>query len=718
MHGSIFSESWFKVSSLRVKLNTKNYIKKQKYRGALWYVIEDKYNNQFFKVTPEAYQFIMRLDFDKTVEEVWESCLEHFPDMAPSQDDVIQLLTSLHHKNLLLFKNIVDSDQLYHRDSVKKTAQTKGKLFSFLYFKIPLFDPDNFLDRINFISEFLFSKYSFYVWIVTLLIALKYVLENIDSIYDQSQGMLSPNNLFLLYICIIFLKVLHEFGHSMMVKKFGGRVNTMGVVILIFTPIPYMDATQSWLFRSKYQRALVGSAGMIVELFIAAIATIIWANTGEGVLNSICFNIMIIGSISSIFFNGNPLLRFDAYFILSDLLEIPNLYERSKKQWYYWIEKYIFNISATLSPSSSNKEAFWMATYAILSLLYRLFVALIIALFIADQWFILGVLVVLISIYMWILKPLVSLNNYLLYDRKLYRSRLRAMSIITSVSLTFIITLIFIPYSYSIKADGVVQSDNHQHLYIQSEGYLKEIRVENGEYVKQGEVLVTFQNDEIDFEIEKIEYAIQESKAYLQKAVGNLKADVVAVRKHISLLEDKLIFFEKKKEKLHITAKYDGYFVYSDQNFIYKKERWYKKGDKVGMLIPKDGVYFLAAVTQEQSSALFKEEKLNAQIKFHGNTKEIIDADTLNVLPYEKDILPSAALGWLGGGDIPVVRDDPSGTRTTENFFEVKVEFPNKEGLKFYHGRTGRLKIQLQNRTFFDRAVLKVQQVLQKHYKI
>jgi len=115
MRGSVFSESWFKVAKLNVSLNTNSYIKKQIYRGQIWYVIEDIYNNQFFKMKPEAYEFVIRLSADKTVEEVWEECLEILPQIAPTQDEVISLLTSLHHKNLLYFKNRADNEQLVQR---------------------------------------------------------------------------------------------------------------------------------------------------------------------------------------------------------------------------------------------------------------------------------------------------------------------------------------------------------------------------------------------------------------------------------------------------------------------------------------------------------------------------------------------------------------------------------------------------------------------------
>ena len=146
MAGNIFSDSWYKVAKLQVSLIFNIHVKKQNYRGQNWYILEDNYNNQFYKVTPEAYAFIMRLKPSKSVEEVWESCLLICPESAPTQDEVIHILMSLHHKNLLYFKNKADNLQLHERFLKRKTNELKGQLFSFMYLKIPLWNPDYWLD--------------------------------------------------------------------------------------------------------------------------------------------------------------------------------------------------------------------------------------------------------------------------------------------------------------------------------------------------------------------------------------------------------------------------------------------------------------------------------------------------------------------------------------------------------------------------------------------
>ena len=429
MNDNIYSESWHVVSELKVSLLYSIDIHKQYYRGTTWYVLNDKYSNKFFKVTPEAYKFLSKLNIKRSVEDIWHEYLKTNPDIAPTQDEIVNLLSQLHGNDLLYFKDRADSENMFERVVDKKNKEIRSKIASFLFIKIPLWNPNDWLERIKPFIDIFFSKTLLLVWLVFFGYTLKLIAENFDAFFDQTQGVLAADNIVFLYISLVILKVFLELGHVMMVKKFGGNVTTVGVMFIVFTPLPFMDASSSWAFTSKYQRALVGAAGMMVELFVAFICAIIWINTGEGALNSIAFNIMIIGSVSSLVFNGNPLLKFDSYYILSDLLEIPNLYQNAKDQCFFWVKKYIFKLKDINSPSNSKKESFWLASYAVLSMIYKFMVAILIAIFVADQWFLFGVIVISISIFIWIIKPIYSFIKYLFNDNELRSKRFKAIVI-------------------------------------------------------------------------------------------------------------------------------------------------------------------------------------------------------------------------------------------------------------------------------------------------
>ena len=162
--------------------------------------------------------------------------------------------------------------------------------------------------------------------------------------------MLALENVFLLWLVYPVIKTIHEFSHAYTVKHWGGEVHEMGVMFLVFVPIPYMDASSSAAFNARYKRVMVGAAGILAELLLAATAMIVWANVEPGVVRAVAFNVMIIAGVSTILFNGNPLLRFDAYYVLSDLIEIPNLAMRSNNYIIYLLQKYLLNLEGAQNP--------------------------------------------------------------------------------------------------------------------------------------------------------------------------------------------------------------------------------------------------------------------------------------------------------------------------------------------------------------------------------
>jgi len=370
--------------------------RRQKFRGENWYVLQDSFNNQFFRLRPAAYDFVARLRPDKAVEEVWLQTLEHDPEGAPGQEEVIRLLTQLHFANLLFYDTPSDSDQFFERYRQRKQRELQSKLLAIMFVRIPLFDPDRFLVRILPYAKHLFSWWAALVWLLVVAMGIKVVIDNIDSVTIQAEGVLAPDNLFLLYIGMVFIKALHELGHALTCRYYGGEVHVMGVMLLVFTPLPYMDATSSWSFRSRWQRAFVGAAGMITELFIAALAVFVWAVTGPGVIHSLAYNMMFVASLSTIIFNANPLLKFDGYYILSDLADLPNLYTRSRKQWAYLSEKYLYGVKNTIAVADSDTEATWLTLYGALSGVYRILVFAGIIMFVADKYLLLGILMVMI----------------------------------------------------------------------------------------------------------------------------------------------------------------------------------------------------------------------------------------------------------------------------------------------------------------------------------
>lgn len=716
MSEQIFSSSWHIVSGLNVSLLTSVTVQKQHYRGEEWYVLKDNFNNKFFRIKPEAYRFIVKLQTTGTVEEIWEEYLEKYPLITPTQDELVKLLSQLHLNNLLYFKNRAQSEAIFERYSEQKIKLLKNKVVSFLFVKIPIFDPDRVLDIIHPLTKIIFSRFGFLLWLMTVLYAGKIIIDNSEMVSLQAQGVLSPNNMLYLYITLFILKMLHEFGHAMMCKKFGGPVHTIGLMFLVFTPLPYMDASSSWGFRNNFQRVLVGSAGMLVELFLAGIATVIWINTGDGFIHALSFNVMIVGSISSLVFNANPLLKLDAYYMLSDWLEIPNLAKRANQQFLYFFKTKLFKIEHIFPPTHAFIEQFWLNSYAVLSYLYRLLVSLTIMIFVADQIFILGIIVGLMSLYMWLLKPIYALFKYLFTSRELNQTRKRAIVISLFSFTLFVVSFIFIPVSNSIRASGVLYAKGFSSVYAPSEAYLTKVHFSNGEYVEKGALLLTFENENMDLEIKSLETNLDKTLALQLKAQQDI-SDLKPLKKRVLLLKNKIENLKKKQKELSVYAETSG--VWTSKIIDSLEKSFITNGRYLGDIIPQNGFRFLAVVAQEEAYDLFDKNEFEASLKLKGLEYLTFNIHNVNLIPYKQHILPSAVLGWYGGGDIKVSQEDVSGRKSVEAFFEIRADVDSNNSRSIlYHHHSGILYIALEKRSLWFQLTRYMEQLMQRKYQI
>ncbi|MCJ8345732.1 efflux RND transporter periplasmic adaptor subunit, partial [bacterium] len=429
----------------------------------------------------------------------------------------------------------------------------------------------------------------------------------------------------------------------------------------------------------------------------------------------IAFNLMVIGSVSSIIFNGNPLTKLDSYYMLSDALEIPNLYERSRLQWYYLIEKYIYKVEQNYSPSRTKSEAFWLLLYGIASSFYRILISVGIALFVADQWLELGFVIIAISISMYIIKPSYGFFKYLFTDQKLERVRKRAMftSFLFIALITFLIG--FLPLSNNIYAPGIIHSNDYVHIFADTGGFLEKLYVSNGEKVTKGQVLLTLSNKELSFDLDTVKAQLEESYAQRKKVTKTQIADLKPLEERIEFLKSKLQLLLSKQEKLNIRAVASG--IWYSSHLKQLRETWILSHRELGSIVPDGNFGFLAVITQGEAFDIFKTKEVVGNIKLRGLVEHTIEPESIQVLPYEKFVLPSAALGWYGGGEIAVGQKD--GVTTLESFFEIRVTLNNSENENYFHqGRVGTLRIRLEDQTIFESFYKFLKQLLQKRYSI
>lgn len=712
-----FSESWHRVADLQVGIRPAVSIRKQLFRGEPWYVLQDPFNNHYFRLRPQAREFIVRLRAGRTVDQVWQECLARNPDGAPGQDDVIQLLSQLYHANLLVCDLPADSSRLFERYRNRKQREIRSKLLSLMFFRIPLFDPEHLLRHCLPLVRFLTGRFALLVWLLTLAVAGKTVFEQFPAVVNEAKMLLAFDNLALLYLGLLMVKALHEFGHTLVCKRFGGEVHTMGIMLIIFAPMPYMDATSSWGFRSRRQRILVAASGMFFEFFAASCAALIWANSGPGAIHSLALNMMIVASVSTLLFNANPLLRYDGYYILSDLLDIPNLQSRSQAQLRHFIEYYLFGDKQSTSPADSFKEASWLTVFGILSGFYRILIYGGIILFVADRFLLAGLLMAAVCVFSWGVVPAVRFANYLSSSPKLAKTRTRAFAVSLATVSVILFVLGVIPIQNSFRAPGVLEATNYLQVATNTSGQLMEILVDNGSRVQPGTPLIQLVNPELDIEIALIGSQRKEVLALLQKNTV-LDADRAreVLAKRLKALDGKLRKTEKQRRELLVKAEQAGIWIAPNTHEL--KGAWLPRGAALGKIISPERFSFSAVVSQEEAANLFNGDisgQMAVRLSGQGNTDLTVSG--YKVIPFQHERLPSAALGWQAGGDIPVSGKDKQGLLTVEPFFRIYADLEPSHQAVLSHGHSGQIRFSLQAEPLLNQLLRKARQFIQKRYQ-
>ncbi|MCC5848606.1 MAG: hypothetical protein JJU29_10960 [Verrucomicrobia bacterium] len=709
----MFSEHWYRVSDQRVALRAGVRTRRQVYRGEVWRVLYDPFGNQFFRLRPAAYEFVSRLSPKRTVEEVWKECLEIMPDEAPGQSEVIQLLAQLYLSNLLQLDLPPDAQQFFERYRKRKSKERKSYISYIMFARFPLFDPDDLLNVLKPYGKAIYSKIGMLVWLGVIFSAIKVALDNADALVDQSQGILAPGNLFLLYGSLVFIKALHEFGHGLACKRYGGEVHTMGIMLMIFTPIPYVDATSSWAFRKRSQRMLVGAGGMIFELFVAAIATFVWASTGPGVLNAVMYNMMFIASVSTLLFNGNPLLRYDGYYLLSDMLDIPNLYQRSQQQLRYLAEGKILGRPNVKPASPYRGEQITLAVYGVLSGLYRIIVFGGIILFVSRRFLLAGIVMATICVVSWIIMPTVKYVHYLFTDPALERNRFRAIGISLAAAICVVALVGIVPFPSSFTAPGTIVSTPFVEVPARASGYLKGLETPANIAVQPGTTVVSLLDPEWDFEYRAEEAMLRHTDALYRRSLHRDTADLSIIEEHRAVMQQRLHRLRERRDNLQVRVPAGGQWLpgaLEDLDGI-----WVDRGSVLGYVLNPERHQFVAVISQDEARWLFDEAGIRrARIRLRGSAQAPLEATGWRVIPAEQRELPSPALGWYGGGELAVAEDAREGTEAAQTFFEMRVDFDQNEDLSVLHGRTGRMRIRIAPESIWTQASRRIRQLMRR----
>ena len=673
MSTDLLSPSWYRVAELRPRLRSHARIHRHHYRGELWYVLEDRISRRMHRFNPVAHYVIGLMDGRRTVQELWDSATTRFGDDAPTQDEMIRLLGQLHSAEVLQSEVTPDVAELLRRAKKGKRPVWKQNLLSPLAFRIPLLDPDRLLERWLSWYRPLFGWGGAILWLVVVGAGALACASHWEELTrDFSDRVLAPPNLLLMWLIFPLLKLFHEFGHACATKAWGGEVHEMGIMFLVLMPVPYVDASAASAFKQTSRRAVVGAAGMIVEVFIASLALFLWLEVQPGVFKAMLYNVMLIAGISTVLFNANPLLRFDGYYILADLIHLPNLRNRSNQYLGHLVETGLFGLR--LAPfEASRGEKRWFVFFAIASFLYRTFIMLAIAIFIASEYMIVGVVLALWALVTAFVFPLARGISYLLMHSRLRRNRLRAIAT-SSAAVVAAALLLAVPLPYWIRAEGVIWVPEGAQVRAGADGFVKTIAVEPGAEVGRGRPLLVAENFELASKIRVLESQLRllETRAHAELQNDRVRWEIT--REEIKAAREALDHERRLHRELTILSPTSGKFVLSvaAQDL---PDRYLRKGQEIGYVVPAAAVTARVLVSQDDID-LVRTRTREVRVKLAGRMYETFAAAVRREVPAAGNSVSNLAMSSAGGGSAPLDPQDTKNPKTLNTWFEFELELP------------------------------------------
>ncbi len=542
--------------------------RKHRYQGRLYWVVKDPVGLQYYRFEEEEYAILQMLDGQSSLDEIAARFERDFPPQTIRTEELQQFIGMLHRSGLVITDATGQGRQLVKRRDERKRKERLSTLTNILSVRFKGIDPERFFNFSYPYVRWFFSVPALVCCIILALSALTLVLVQFDTFQTRLpdfQVFFRAKNWLWLGLTLAVTKVLHELGHGLSCKHFGGECHEIGVMFLVLTPCLYCNVSDSWMLPNRWHRAAIGAAGMYVEVVLASICTFIWWFTEPGPLNYICLNVMFISSVSTIMFNANPLLRYDGYYILSDILEIPNLRQKASTILNRKLGKWLLGLEEQEDPFLPKRKQWLFALYTVASAIYRWVVTLSILYFLNKVFEpyglkIIGQIIALGALYGLLIQPLWKVYKFFKVPGRLGKVKRGRMYMSVGLLVAAIAAIGFIPFPSHVYCPLEVQAREAESVYVWVDGILEEVYVEPGDTVVAGQPLAQLNNIDVDISIADLtgQRAVHEAelKGLRQISLTNrgASAQVIPVSRTLDSVNEQLGNAKADQEKLRLVA--------------------------------------------------------------------------------------------------------------------------------------------------------------------
>jgi putative peptide zinc metalloprotease protein len=511
--------------------------RRHRYHGRTFWVVKEPVGLNYFRFHEEEYAILCMLDGRTSLEDIKEQFEVQFAPQKITYHDLLQFVGMLHRSGLVISEATGQGHQLRQRRDEKKWRELLGKLANVFALRFRGVDPERFFNAIYPYTGWFFRWYTVICVLLFGLTALTLVAVQFDEFSRRLptfHSFFGPQNWFYLAITMAVVKVLHEFGHGLSCKHFGGECHELGAMMLVFTPALYCNVSDSWMLPSKWHRAAIGAAGMYVELFLASIATYLWWFSTPGLLNHICLSVMFICSVSTVVFNGNPLLRFDGYYILMDILEIPNLRQKSTeitRRFFVWL---CLGIEQPENPFLPHKHQWAFGAYTIAAVIYRWLVVFSIIFFlnrVLEPYGlkILGQLMALSGFVGLLAQPIWELGKFFYTPGRMNKMKTERLVATVGVLVAAVAFVLFVPLPFSVKCTFEIQPRNSQQVFTSTPGQITLVSAKPGQSVAAGDTIMQLANPDLELEVVELDGRRREANQIVESLTRQQYSDPSAI---------------------------------------------------------------------------------------------------------------------------------------------------------------------------------------------
>ena len=647
--------------------------------GSPAWLLYDAVRNKYFTVGLTAFRLIKNWRGGEDIQNFEKKI--NSQGIETTGDEIKSFIGFLQQNNLIIQPQGQGVPYLMQQKNSLKKSWIMNLIHSYLFFKIPLFTPDEWLGRTLHKVKFLGSKKVRNIIYILGFIGLFFVIQQFENFTKTFLYFFSFKGLMIYFVTLVFVKCLHELGHAYIAKYHGCRVSAIGIAFLVFFPFLYTDTTDAWRLRNHKDRLLINFAGILTELHLALIATFVWGILPEGGLKSAAFFIATTSWISSIAINVSPFMRFDGYYVFSDWLKAENLQPRSFALAKWKVRETLFGFNHKPPEEISPSRRWTFIIYAWSTWVYRFFLFIGIALLVYYFAFkVLGIILFAIEIYWFIMLPIIKeMKQWWMMrsEMKLNKQTFRTISV-----LIITLMILFLPWKSSMKIPAVYISEKYSKIYSPYPAKIKSVFITKDQEVEAGQNLIELYSPGLDKEINSIRRKILLTKTKINRmsgTSGNMD-EYLTYNQRLIALQSELSGLTKTKEKLVIKAPNKG--KVKDLVSL-SNEMWVSNLDQL-LGIVHYGTGNVKAFIREEQIDRFQENTPAVFIPNDGDHKKIhlisnkLDLSSVNNLPY-------VALASIHNGPI-AIRNFTSGEyqyRPETAHYIADFKLVNQSSIKF-----------------------------------